>query len=457
LSSSDPVIVPGQKDDSPLDNYQFDPSLDVSGYIPLDDRIEKPKTNIINEQSLLDPGFVFPSEAIIEQDVLKKTYQIKNPHHYGVTTLGGNISDPEYLNDFPLVGSNLDPSSTYCNSYSKEKGKTVGCLETHLHKAEFLPETINHKRSIDGRCLPGQIVVKPVAYHCSDPLCPICARHWAGLETARSVRRFSEFFNLNVNSFNQLYLSRGKGKYKRNPVVFCVSKEDYDLSFSVLYQLRHITVSMSKEDWKLPFPELKKKAETALMMAGVEGGCIIYHSKRWSRKYKIWRKGFHFHALGFLLNGRYDGKIVSGINAFSGIVIKVLPGDRSEIEEQVKTLMYQLSHAGVPSGHQHVVSWFGCCSYNQLSVPKKPKKEIENIKEKCPLCGSKMRPVACEQDDRHVLIPKNDGKLCVVSPGSWHYITRDGQKYDPITKTWSEQFRKNCLDPGGGGDYFDEY
>lgn len=439
-------------------------------------------SNIINEKSLLDPDFQLPSEAIIEKDVLKKTYNIKNPHHYGVTTLGGNFSDPEFPNDFPLVGSNSEPSNTYCNSYSKAKGKTVGCLETHLHKAEFLPETIKHKRALDGRCLPGQAVVKPVAYHCSDPLCPTCARHWAGLETARSVRRFSELFNLNVNSFNQLYLSRGKGKYKRNPVAFSVPKEDYDLPFNLLYELRHITVSMDKEDWKLPFPELKKKAETALMMIGVEGGCILYHSKRWSRKYKIWRKGSHFHALGYLLNGRYDGKIVSQIYALSDIVIKVLPGDRSKIEEQIKTLMYQLSHAGVPSGQQHIVSWFGCCSYNQLSVPKKNKNDIEKIKETCPLCKSPLRPVAYNNktflkdkktkayildentkekipiwNNHPILNSKYDNKICIVPLDNWEYITRDGQKYDPTTRTWSELFRNKYLDNVDAGENFDEY
>jgi hypothetical protein len=408
----------------------------------------------IDKQSLLDPDFKFPVEAIKEKEIIQLACQIKNPHSYGTTTLGGNLSDPAYPDDFRLVGSSKTAKSQYCNSYSLEKGKTLGCLETHQHQAEFLENSIYHKKRLDGRCLPGQAVIKPSAYHCSDPECPYCAKHWAGKITSKAVRRINFFLDLTVNSFNEQFNNKTKAKGKSKPFIFSLSKEDYDLSFSLTTEIRHITVSIPKTDWKLPYNVKKKNAETVLFMAGGEGACQFYHPKRWSKKRKIWLYSPHFHFLAVVPNGWIDGQVVSKINQISGYVLKNLPGNRTLQTAQIRTLMYQLSHAGVPFGHQHAVTWIGCLSYNQLAVPKVTKEQLKEVIEICPLCKNPLRPVAHKSyssKDRTkekpiwnihpILKAKYDQKMCLVSSEGWQYISRDGQKYDPETKSWSEQTR----------------
>jgi hypothetical protein len=428
-------------------NYQYDPSVDMSGYIPLSKRKQKepsnPQNSIVNEQSLLDPNFKFPLEALKEKQIIQLACQIKNLHPYGTTSIGGNISDPAFPDDFPLVGSSEKQKSPYCNSYSLGKGKTEGCLETDQHQAQFLEKNIYHVTQLDGRCLPGQIIVKPSAYHCSDPECPFCAKYWAGKTTAKAVRRIETFLNLTVNSFNVQFNNKTKAKGKSKPFVFGVSKEDYDLPFSSIMEIRHNTVSIPKTDWKLPYNVKKKNAETVLFMAGAQGACQFYHPKRWSKTKKTWFYSPHFHFLAVVPNGWLDGDLISIINGETGYVIKNLPGDRTEKHEQIKTLMYQLSHAGVPFGHQHAVTWIGCLAYNQLSVPKVTTEQLEDAKEKCPLCGNSLRPIAHKsysvKDKNHekpiwnkhpILNSKYDQKFCVVSPNGWEYLPEYRKKSD---------------------------
>ena len=187
-------------------------------------------------------------------------------------------------------------------------------------------------------------------------------------------------------------------------------------------------------------------------MAGAEGACQFYHPKRWSKKRKNWYYSPHFHFLAVVPNGWIDGQIVSKINQASGYVLKNLPGNRTPQKAQIKTLMYQLSHAGVPFGHQHAVTWIGCLSYNQLAVPKVTKEQLKEVIETCPLCKNRLRPVAHKSysikdrteekpiwNNHPILKAEYDQKICLVSPEGWEYISRDGQKYDPETRTWIEQ------------------
>jgi hypothetical protein len=463
-------------------------------------KCEKNYPQGFNKKTSIDPQTKLSNEVKKEKTIIQKACQIKNPHPYGTTTLGGNLSDPTYPDDFRLVGSSKTAKTIYCNSFSREKGKTIGCLETHKHTSKFLESHIYHTKQLDGRCLPNQAVIKPQTYHCSDPECPYCALHWAGQITAKAVRRIETFLDLTVNSFNIQFNNKTKAKGKSKPFIFSLSKTSYDLPFSSLMEIRHLTVSIPKIDWLLPYNVKKKKAETSLFMAGAEGACQFYHPKRWSKTNKKWFYSPHFHFLAVVPGGWLNGQIVSIVNKglrdkngefskdkkgnslFEGsnYVIKNLPENRTKQSEQIKTLMYQLSHAGVPFGHQHAVTWIGCLSYNQLSVPKITKSKINEVKEHCPLCNSPLRPVAynnktfltdpitktfiLDKDgqkipiwNKHpILKPKYDGKFCIVALDSWEYISRDGQKYDPKTKTWSQQIRKKDLDDPGG-EYFDEY
>lgn len=344
---------------------------------------------------LEDPNFVFPDEAVLSPSPLFVEPARRWKQRYGVTTYLGNSVDPRFEVDLALVGSNDCKTGEYCGSYGF-KDKTVGCLNIHRHHAQFVDDSVVHQQSIDGRCLPGQAVIIPHAFHCSDPLCPVCCRFWAGQMVSRALNRFEAFLRS------------------------CPGSD---------YQLVHSTVSVPECDFHLPFDDLHRKASSILQMVGVDGGNLLYHPKRWNKVHRCWYFSPHFHSVGVAISGRVDGVIVKAVHSHSGYVVKRIrvlsdPGDVKRV------LMYQLSHAGVPSGSKHVVRWFGCLAYNQLSVPK----TVPLEKSGCPLCGCAFQPVGYGRyvtvKGRSVFeylpfpgsLAKHEGSVCLVDPGGWHTL-----------------------------------
>lgn len=275
---------------------------------------------------------------------------------YGVVGYGGFLVDSDFEADFPLVGSRLRQTSALCNVFSRVKG----CLNHEAHFGRVLPEGVSGAVGLDGKIGVKMGVVFPRAYHCSDPTCPVCCFDWA----RRTARRAMDIF------------------------------EVYD-DLLVDCEIRHVTVSVPRFDWGKSFKWLRGYVSKLLVALGVEGGQLIYHPKRWSKYRECWYFSPHFHVLGYIEGGLFDGGLIRDFHNASGYVVVNLERRKSVLG----TLLYQLSHAGVPEGHVHAVTWFGCCSSRasiRLGVRDvivaNRRYAIEKRNE-CPICGSKMRHV----------------------------------------------------------------
>lgn len=270
---------------------------------------------------------------------------------YGAFTYASNFVNSEFSSDFPLVGSNVEKSSDFCGTFSRN----VGCLEGHLHIGHNVPSGVGGQSFLDGKISRGGFGVFVVhAFRCTDPLCPECCLHWAKLQAARALRRFKAF----------------------------------ESAFP-LHQLRHVVISVPEYEIGLSFSDMKKRINVILGAVGVEGGLYMFHPKRYNRFKRCWYFSPHFHILGYVLNGWLDGGLVREIHDACGYVIKNL-GFRKSV---YGTLMYQLSHAGVPSGRTRAVNWFG--ELNTRKVVKVcPELLVDDKKPNCcPVCGNLMVPV----------------------------------------------------------------
>lgn len=265
---------------------------------------------------------------------------------YGVHSYGGYFSDPEFLVDFPLVGSRDERTNERCCSPS---GALLACMNSSGHTGVLVPDGVLGQRSLDGCCLKRMAVLKVLVFHCTDPLCPVCSRHWANLQCARAVGRFDVF-----------------------------EKSD---KFVLGLGLVHVTVSVPFKDYHLDLVVLRKRSVSKAVLAGLVGSMCIFHPKRWNHVLKMWYFSPHFHFLGYASGGWLDGAVCKRIEADSGYLVKNL-GLRGSSIDRVRTIMYILSHAGVPFGSHHAVTWFGSLSYRRVLVPK-----FVKVPEKCPLCN----------------------------------------------------------------------
>lgn len=268
---------------------------------------------------------------------------------YGVQQYGGYFTDEMFPADMPLVGSAIRASSEFCGTFSKN----VGCLEAHLHVNKPVPAGVVRTASLDGRIHGLKALVYIRAFRCTNPLCPDCCLHWAKLQVARAMRRFDAF----IDEFGE-------------------------------YDLDHIVVSVPKFDWGESYKFMRRQVTAMLLAVGAIGGMIIYHPKRYSRRTKYWYYSPHFHVISFTWEGRVDGKMVKELHNFSGYVLKKLPPRRSVYN----TIMYQLSHAGIPEGRSHAVVWYG--ELNNRKVGKLPAIRDEIFKPRvCPVCGNVLNHV----------------------------------------------------------------
>lgn len=202
----------------------------------------------------------------------------------------------------------------------------------------------------------GKAFVKLFRRSCGRAECPVCYEKWGSKEAHRATRRLSFY----------------KGAFSR--AIHVVAAPSLDVVESV-------------KDYE----ELRALAERALRATGVRGGCMIYHPWR-ENDDGTWRFSPHFHVVGF-------GWVVDTADySKRGWVVRNV-GLRKSV---YATIMYQLSHAGVYVGKRPsggilpiakskkfcTVTWFGCCSYTKLRVPK-----LEREPECCPLCKAPL--VSC--------------------------------------------------------------
>ena len=140
--------------------------------------------------------------------------------------------------------------------------------------------------------------------------------------------------------------------------------------------LKHIIVSVPRFDYYKEKKTLSKKVRKILKEVKADSGLIIYHPFRIDKKTDEWFYSPHFHVLGF---GWVEG-VAEAYNKY-GYVIKNL-GKRDSV---FGTIYYQLSHAGIKK-HNHVLSYFGECSYSKLKVDQ----ENEDLKN-CPFCKDSLQ------------------------------------------------------------------
>lgn len=183
--------------------------------------------------------------------------------------------------------------------------------------------------------------------NCGRASCPICYRSWLVKATDKVVKR----------------IEAGKpGGRSRKPI---------HVTASPPVNVRALLLT------KKGYLKHRRLAITLLKEAGLFGGVLIYHPYR-ETDLKKWYFSPHFHAICY--------GWVKAVDVFyrTGWVIK----NHLVRRDIGATAFYQLSHAGVKSGH-HVVSWWGSCSWRQLKRLPPERAEPET----CPICGNLLRRV----------------------------------------------------------------
>jgi len=186
----------------------------------------------------------------------------------------------------------------------------------------------------------GKVFLKPFEKSCFRADCVKCCFKWLGREASKSTKRME--------------------KYEKQ------SKKT----------LKHIIVSVPSFDYYKEKKILSKKVRKILKEVKADSGLIIFHPFRLDKKIDMWYYSPHFHVLGF---GWVEG-VAEAYNKY-GYVIKNL-GKRDSV---FGTIYYQLSHAGIKK-HNHVLSYFGECSYSKLKLDQ----ENEDLKN-CPFCKDSLQ------------------------------------------------------------------
>lgn len=192
-----------------------------------------------------------------------------------------------------------------------------------------------------------------VKKHCDDPLCPVCADHWAGREAVRVTER--------VLQAELLWHERGMYYGPIKHVMLSPPQEEAKALIE------------SKEGYK----KLHSQANRMLKKAGLVAGCTVFHGFRWRNDVPYLSPHFHILGYGYLVDS-------SDFYRKTGWVYKNL-GARDSIPGTIK---YLLSHCalGYEDGKRafHALTWFGKLAYNQIVIASR---EIEWCTVPCPVCG----------------------------------------------------------------------
>ena len=267
------------------------------------------------------------------------------------------------------------------------KWKWRGCLEPHGLKLGV------GQLDLSGIPARSQDVVEGYRLSCGNLGCPVCYEKAAANQALKMANRITQFRR-----------KHGKTKYY------------------------HWSVSPPQEDIsKLDLDLLWKKAQKVSKMAGIQGGCIIFHHLRgyneadlkedlaagssWKTAPAAWYLSPHFHVIGV---GFTSKKKIQHMYEKTGWVVVNL-GERKSVRS---TALYQLSHAYIPE-KGHAIRWFGCMSYNKLKV--KPLPPEEHL---CPECGKpfrKLKFVSLEAEGIVRSIVENEG-IYRLNHGLFEYV-----------------------------------
>lgn len=243
-----------------------------------------------------------------------------------------------------------------------------GCLDHEKHGLEVG----SGQSRLTGGLAIAQDIVEKYELSCGKLSCPVCYEKACGKASARIENRMMQF--------------RRKG----------ISTKYYHWSVSVPKTLYYSVASV-----------LRKKSYEIAKMAGIQGGCCIYHETReyneddleedlatgfsWKTAPASWYYSPHFHFIGV---GFTSSDKVKNTYEKTGWVVKNL-GERDNIKS---TAHYQLSHCYVPV-KGHAITWFGVMAYNKLKV--KPLPPQEHI---CPGCGSEFRKLKFVSSEAEAIV-----------------------------------------------------
>lgn len=351
---------PEKSESQGLDQICFDPSVDMSGYIPLAKRGLAPdpqlacasaQSNDMKESLDEYLSRVAPRLPLDEvpNDALASTIRARDrsisPSMEGIlpirqSSFQGSVSESGFPIDFPLTAS----GEAYEDHF--EVSSFMGVEQKYLVRGcgswftmVCLNERGHHGETYGNVDMTGKAYLERHQKSCHRPLCPICWASWATREKDKAVQRLSAF--------------KLKGRVLK-PI--------------------HVTVSIPRSDYGLPLEKIREKMYKALKRVGMIGGMMIIHPRRWDARKQSYFSG-HSHVIGYGWIQDVRKNYVA-----SGYIVKNL-----RIRKTVEgTIFYQLSHCGISSEH-HTITWFGALSYNKLKVTY-----VEKHSE-CPVCGMELR------------------------------------------------------------------
>jgi hypothetical protein len=286
--------------------------------------------------------------------------------------------------DWPLVGHGVAHAS--CGTFW-----TKVCLEKH--EPMELPPGVVHQKELNGLCSKNGAYIQRVKMSCHRPICPECWPDWRKRQVAKVKKRFE------------------------------VSEEDYNRQEKRHVKRCHGAISVPRELWHLAQDKMKKLALKYLKQVGIAGGTIIYHPKRERKKRKgVWYYSPHFHVYFHAWNAWIDGEKVTQLHKKKGWIIRNF-GERP----LAKSISYQLSHAGVPPNHGHVVTWFGTMNYRLLHV-----EQIHGEGAKCPW-GHLLTNYGVYLGKEKLELPNKEGYSAYLPKEGWLLLPKKGagSPWDP--------------------------
>lgn len=383
-----------------LDSYKYDPTVDMSGYIPVEKRfkVSEPVTLVNNSDN--EVGVYSSKEDQQYKEYLESSDDHDEPKTESDTFDAAWASAYESVREkivsdgwashgvFQVVGNGKVTNNDL--SSPKRCGKMygfVGCVKTHLHD----------KTTLDGVNHHGNAYVKKRIRHCFNPRCPKCYRSWASRE--------AKFASWRIQKASVKY---GKAEH----IVASVPELEYSMF----------------ESGYGGYLKGRVRVQKVLGDRGVVGGGLIFHGFRFADAKKSRKKGVpfgwywnpHWHIVGFLVDGysmcrgcvhncvtdrEFCRKCSDGfegrtrrVNDVDGWIVKVL-GERKSI---LATFYYQLNHSTIiPSRKRfHSLTWFGVCGIRALKLDRSEFKEEPDL---CPICGSKCVPLSYLGVDRAVI------------------------------------------------------
>lgn len=227
------------------------------------------------------------------------------------------------------------------------------------------PNTAGHSGSLDNPKRQGKKFVQVYRRSCNRKECPVCYEGWASLQADRASYRLLNYC-VSKKAVAEVYrIKDRKVRHHKIEGIFRRARR----------KPVHVIFSVPRALYGLTYVELKREFYKIVKMAGIVGGCVMFHPFRMDALTNKWYFSPHFHVVGF-------GWVHSTKDIYedNGWIVK----NRGIRKTVHGTLLYQLSHAGIHKRH-HVTVWFGKLSYRSLHLEPMPE-----LKPVCPLCGCEL-------------------------------------------------------------------